>query len=85
MKIVKYGHENTTLETIEVSCTGIGFGEKCGCGALLEVNGSDIRTNVHYDYGGGSDRYYYFVCPVCGVKTEIYSKNMPSQMIHMAK
>ena len=61
MKILKYGTENNKLETIKVSCTGRGFSDKNGCGALLEVNGLDIKSGIHYDYVGDSDIYYYII------------------------
>ena len=77
MKVLKKGIENDKLETMEVSCTGKGFTNKKPCGALLEVNGLDILSDIHYDYGGGSDKYYYIICPECGSKTEIYEKDIP--------
>ena len=80
MKILKYGTENNKLETIEVSCTGRGFSDKKGCGALLEVNGLDIKSGIHYDYVGDSDIYYYIICPICGARTEVYCSQMTNQM-----
>ena len=83
MKILKYGTENNKLETIEVSCTGRGFSDKKGCGALLEVNGLDIKSGIHYDYVGDSDFYYYIICPICGARTEVYRNQMTNQMKSM--
>ena len=83
MKILKYGTENNKLETIEVSCTGRGFSDKKGCGALLEVNGLDIKSGIHYDYVGDSDIYYYIICPICGARTEVYRSQMTNQMKSM--
>lgn len=83
MKILKYGTENNKLETIEVSCTGRGFSDKNGCGALLEVNGLDIKSGIHYDYVGDSDIYYYIICPICGARTEVYRSQMTNQMKSM--
>ena len=83
MKILKYGTENNKLETIEVSCTGRGFSDKKGCGALLEVNGLDIKSGIHYDYVGDSDIYYYIICPICGARTEVYRSQMTNQMKYM--
>ena len=83
MKILKYGTENNKLETIKVSCTGRGFSDKKGCGALLEVNGLDIKSGIHYDYVGDSDIYYYFICPICGARTEVYRNQMTNQMKSM--
>lgn len=84
MKVIKYGHENEKLETIEVSCTGIGFSDK-GCGALLEVNGFDIKSGTSRDYGGGTDTYYFFTCPVCGAKTEVSYSSLTNQMKHIPR
>lgn len=84
MKVLKYGHENDKLPTMEVSCTGNGFGDRIkACGALLEVTGLDIKSGIHHDYGGGSDTYYYVVCPICGAKTEIYRSQMPDSIKYM--
>ena len=55
MKILKYGTENNKLETIEVSCTGRGFSDKKGCGALLEVNGLDIKLCMDFERGKGNN------------------------------
>lgn len=77
MKVLKYGHENDKLPAMEVSCTGRGFSDNKGCGALLEVNGLDIKSGSYPDYGGGSDTYYYVICPVCGAKTEVYYSKIP--------
>ena len=83
MKVLKSGLENNKLETIEISCTGVGFSDCKGCGALLEVNGLDIKSGVSHDYGGGSDTYYYIICPVCGAKTEVYYSQLSNQMKSM--
>lgn len=83
MKVLKYGHDNDKLPTMEVSCTGVGFSDSRGCGALLEVTGLDIKSGIHHDYGGGSDTYYYVICPVCGAKTEVYRSQMPNSIKYM--
>ena len=83
MKILKYSTENNKLETIKVSCTGRGFSDKKGCGALLEVNGLDITSGIHYDYVGDSDIYYYIICPICGPRTELYRTQITNQMKYM--
>lgn len=77
MKVLKYGHENDKLPVMEVSCTGRGFSYNKGCGALLEVNGLDIKSGSYPDYGGDSDTYYYVICPVCGAKIEVYYSKIP--------
>ena len=77
MKVLKYGHGNDKLPVMEVSCTGIGFSDNKGCGALLEVNGLDIKSGSYPDYGGDSDTYYYVICPVGGAKSEVYYSKMP--------
>lgn len=38
----------------------------CGnCGAVLEYVPRDIKSQTATDYGGGSDTWYYIVCPQC--------------------
>jgi hypothetical protein len=41
------------------------------CGALIEFYPNEIKSFVHYDYGGGSDMVYYIVCPNCGKNVEV--------------
>ena len=76
MRVLKTGEENINLEIFEISCTGKGIhnDKKKPCGALLEANQLDVVSAIHYDYGGGSDTYYYVVCPICGCKTEVFKK-----------
>ena len=85
MKVLKSGFENDKLETMEVSCTGVGFSDGKPCGALLEINALDIKSGVHHDYGGGTDTYYYIICPECGSKTEIYEKDLSVSMRKMLR
>ncbi len=85
MKVLKYGHENDKLAKMEVSCTGEGFSDSRGCGALLEVSGLDIKSGVNHDYSGGSDTYFYVICPLCGSKTEVYNSKMPTELRRIVK
>lgn len=57
----------------ELRCRGTGFGTTAGCGALLLVTPRDVQRSSHTDYGGGSDTYYWFVCPECNARTDVSS------------
>lgn len=87
MRVVKQGFENETLPIIEVSCTGLNLPNKevNPCGALLEVNGLDIKVGSYTDYSGEKDTYYFVICPVCGAKTEVYSKDIPLEIRNIIK
>lgn len=39
----------------------------CGIGLSYVLN--DVEHELHYDYGGDCDVYYYIVCPGCNKKT----------------
>ncbi len=41
------------------------------CGATLNYVPSDIKKEVHTDYGGGSDTYYHIKCPPCGENVSV--------------
>jgi len=41
------------------------------CGAVIGYFQNEVRHETHYDYGGGSDLYYYIPCPNCGKKVEV--------------
>ena len=41
------------------------------CGATLNYVPSDIKKEVHKDYGGGSDTYYHIKCPPCGENVSV--------------
>lgn len=41
------------------------------CGATLEYTPNDVETEIHRDYGGGSDTYSYIRCPNCDNKTGV--------------
>ncbi len=38
------------------------------CASILEYTESEEKSYISYDYGGGSDRYYYIKCPKCSNK-----------------
>lgn len=38
------------------------------CGSTLQYVPADIKEEVHTDYGGGRETYYYITCPPCGHK-----------------
>ena len=41
------------------------------CGVTLEYVPNDVTSEIHRDYGGGSDTYHYIRCPNCDKKTEV--------------
>ena len=86
MKVLKSKAENDQLETMEISCTGQGIhNTRTPCGSLLEINALDVHSDFSSDYGGGTDKYYYIICPECGCKTEVFEKNMPQSFKRIIK
>ena len=63
--------------SIEQICTGAGNGG-CGCKSKLLVEKDDIYLTSNTDLSGETDYYYTFKCPVCGVETDIPSRDLPS-------
>ncbi|MBI5654160.1 hypothetical protein HZC53_00680 [Candidatus Uhrbacteria bacterium] len=55
--------------SVECVCTGKGNGG-AGCGSKLLVEKGDLYQTSHSDYGGGTDYFVTFCCPVCGVETD---------------
>lgn len=41
------------------------------CSSILEYVLSEVKSFTHYDYGGGSDLYYYIDCPKCNNKVYV--------------
>lgn len=73
MKVIEKG-KGWSMEQI---CTGNGNGGG-GCGAKLLIERGDIYLTHSYDYGGGHDVFYTFMCPECGAKTDIDPLKLPS-------
>lgn len=69
MKIISEGRPQKGWSK-EYTCTGAGNGGG-GCGAVLLVSQEDFYHTHHYDYGGGHDVYTTFMCPCCGVETDV--------------
>ena len=63
--------------SIEQICTGAGNGG-CGCKSKLLVEKDDVYLTSNTDLSGETDYYYTFKCPVCGVETDIPSRDLPS-------
>lgn len=42
------------------------------CGYELEYTGEDVSFYNHTDYGGGSDTYYFIICPRETCKEKIF-------------
>ena len=69
MKLIKQGRPQRGWAK-EYQCTGRGNGGG-GCGAVLLVEEDDLlRTGSHH-YDGSDDYYVSFVCPECGVMTDV--------------
>jgi len=75
MKILEKGPGWSTKQ----KCTGKGNGGG-GCESLLLVEPNDIYITSNTDYLGDTDYYYTFVCPVCGIETDIPEKDVPSSI-----
>ncbi len=41
------------------------------CGAKIGYYRNEVTSQVIGDYGGGSDTYYFLMCPNCGKKFEV--------------
>lgn len=85
-RVIKEAFENEDLWRGQFTCTGAGW-EQHGtvpCGRLIEVLASDIVARKHTDYGGGTDVYYGFHCPVCNSFTEIPYTRLNSTVRSMA-
>ncbi len=65
--------------SIKQECTGKGNGEG-GCGSTLLVEKEDIYITRSVDMCGDTDFYYTFKCPVCGVKTDVPERDIPSSI-----
>jgi hypothetical protein len=65
-------------------CTGYGNGNS-GCGALLEVERSDLRYHVADDMGGVSTEYVLFKCCECGSLTDLPAGKWPQNYNHLRK
>jgi hypothetical protein len=38
------------------------------CGAVVEYFETEVQSYTKTDYGGGTDIYYYIICPNCSGK-----------------
>jgi hypothetical protein len=76
MKVIKKGRGQKGWSK-EYTCTGNGNGGG-GCGAILLVSEGDIYMTSHSDYGGGTDYFTTFRCPLCKVETDI--KDVPGRI-----
>lgn len=43
------------------------------CASILEYTRNEATPHIHYDYGGGSDTYYWITCPNCGKDVNVGS------------
>jgi len=41
------------------------------CGALVGYYPKEVQSGTYHDYGGGSDTWYYIICPNCGERVEV--------------
>lgn len=78
MKILKPGREQHGWTT-EAYCTGEGNGGG-GCGALLQVDESDLYRTSSGHYDGATDYFVTFTCPSCRVETDL--ERVPSTIEH---
>lgn len=40
------------------------------CASRLRYTRSEVQSFMHTDYGGGTDRVNYIVCPTCGSQVQ---------------
>lgn len=41
------------------------------CGAKIGYFPKEVLSSVYHDMGGGSDAWYWIICPNCGKKVEV--------------
>lgn len=41
------------------------------CASIIEYLPIEVKSRNYTDYGGGSDTYYWIVCPECGNDVEV--------------
>lgn len=87
MKVIATADKNENIWKHQYTCTGKGWEQhgKHPCGALLEIEATDLFKRNHTDYSGCTDTYYGFECCECGCFTEINTKDIPNEVLHMAK
>ena len=61
--------------SIKVRCTGTGNGNG-GCESLLLVEAGDIYVTCN-SYYEDTEFFYTITCPVCGMKTDIPTGDIP--------
>lgn len=44
------------------------------CASVLQYVNAEVKDERHYDYGGGSDIYYYITCPCCNKNVTVSSR-----------
>ena len=79
MKIIKKGREQKGWSR-EIKCSGNGNGGG-GCGSLLLVSEYDMYLMHSYHYDGSHEVYTTFMCPGCGVETDIGHRDTPSRSL----
>lgn len=41
------------------------------CGAKIGYYLNEVQSRTYSDYGGGTDTYYWIICPHCGKEVEV--------------
>ncbi len=72
MKLLEKGPGWSTIQ----HCTGKGNGNG-GCMSKLLIEKEDIYLTTHTDLTGETDYYYTFICPECGIQTDIPESEIP--------
>lgn len=72
MKVIKEGKEGGSWSP-QLECTGAGNGN-AGCGAILEVSGTDLFHTKRTYVDQAEDHYLTFECPLCNEWTDINEK-----------
>jgi hypothetical protein len=75
MKVLKPGRAKSGWAD-EFECTGAGNNVK-GCGALLEVEMSDLFQTGRHCYDGSSEYFVTFKCGHCGALNDIPDDKQP--------
>lgn len=78
--------KGTVLDwSVETLCTGFGYSGD-GCGAKLLVERSDLyKTHAPSLGDDHGSEFVSFVCPVCGVETQVESRTVPAAVLRAVR
>lgn len=57
----------------------------CRCGTKVKIHIADVRYWTKFDYGGGSEYGYDWICPSCRHDNNIYYRDVPGSVRRAAE